>query len=114
MELEWNITSASAIARWTNYGRKSAACLWLACSYCNDAKNNRVVVLDPESGELVSLFNPRQQIWKEHFAWTEQGDTLIGLTPIGRATIVALSLNHRILVNARKLWVSWGIHPPKD
>ena len=88
--------------------------LWLACSYCNDAKNKRLVVLDPESGELVNLFNPRTQKWAEHFEWVEEGEKIIGLTPVGRATVVALSLNRPVVVIARKLWASWGKHPPTD
>lgn len=88
--------------------------LWLACSGCNDAKNNRLAVLDTESDQLVSLFNPRIQIWSEHFSWNEEGDTIIGLTAVGRATVAALRLNRPLLVNARNLWVSWGLHPPKD
>ena len=27
--------------------------LWLACSLCNDHKGQRIVALDPETGELV-------------------------------------------------------------
>src|SRR6266508_111542 len=60
--------------------------LWLACSPCNDFKGDRVAALDPESGLIVSLFNPRRQRWHEHFAWTPAGDRILGRTPTGRAT----------------------------
>src|SRR5258708_5281869 len=62
--------------------------LWLACSLCNDHKSDRVAALDPVTGEVVRLFNPRRQVWTEHFRWTEEGDCILGLTPVGRATVV--------------------------
>ncbi len=88
--------------------------LWLACSLCNDHKSNRIAGPDPLSGEVVRLFNPRQQLWHDHFRWTEQGDRIIGLTPTGRATVATLNLNRPVLVKARQLWVSVGWHPPAE
>jgi hypothetical protein len=40
--------------------------LWLACSLCNDHKADRIAAPDPLSGEVVRLFNPRQQSWCDH------------------------------------------------
>jgi hypothetical protein len=88
--------------------------LWLACSLCNSYKGTRVVALDASTGMLVPLFNPRLQGWREHFAWTESGERIVGLTPIGRATVGALNLNRSSLVQTRRAWVSVGWHPPKD
>jgi len=88
--------------------------LWLACSPCNDAKGSRIAALDAVSGEVVRLFNPRDQLWSEHFAWSVKGDLIIGLTSIGRATVQALKLNRASLVMARQLWVTVGWHPPRD
>lgn len=88
--------------------------LWLACSLCNEHKGIRTVALDPLTGEMVPLFNPRRQVWQEHFAWTTEGDRIIGLTAIGRATVIALNLNRPSLVKARQVWVAAGWHPPKD
>jgi hypothetical protein len=62
----------------------------------------------------MALFNPRRQIWREHFAWTPEGDRIIGLTAVGRATTVALNLNRPALVKARQVWVAAGWHPPQD
>jgi hypothetical protein len=62
----------------------------------------------------VSLFNPRQQRWRDHFAWNEDSTTIIGLTACGRATVVALRLNHPLIVAARSIWASVDQHPPKD
>ena len=87
--------------------------LWLACSLCNDHKSDRIAALDPFTGTIVRLFDPRHQVWREHFAWTAEGDRLVGLTPTGRATIAALHLNRPSLVKAREAWVSVG-WPPTD
>jgi hypothetical protein len=88
--------------------------LWLACSLCNDHKSGRIAAQDPVSGEVVRLFNPRTQMWSEHFRWTSESDRIIGLTPSGRATVIALNLNRLTLVKARQAWASVGWHPPKD
>src|SRR5688572_29295041 len=44
--------------------------LLLACSRCNDFKRDQIAGIDPETGETVALFNPRTQIWSEHFVWS--------------------------------------------
>ena len=41
--------------------------LWLACSMCNDHKGNRIAAPDPSTGEAVRFFDPRRQVWAEHF-----------------------------------------------
>jgi hypothetical protein len=47
--------------------------------------------VDPETGQLVSLFNPRQQEWSQHFRL--QGFVIEPLTAEGRATARLLRLN---------------------
>ncbi len=88
--------------------------LWLACNRCNEHKGDRVKAVDPQTGEVVPLFNPRTQAWSEHFAWTAAGDEIVGRTPIGRATVEALQLNRQVLVKARRVWVAAKLHPPKE
>jgi len=95
-------------------GPTTADNLCLACASCNGYKRVSTHAADPESGEEVALFNPRQQRWQEHFAWSEDGATIIGLTACGRATVVTLKLNHPLAVAARSIWVSVGLHPPED
>jgi hypothetical protein len=94
-------------------GPTEEANLWLACPLCNAHKGDRIIALDADTGETVRLFNPRQQAWVEHFAWTPEGDQILGRTPIGRATVIALQLNRPSLVKARRAWVSVGWHPPE-
>ncbi len=86
--------------------------LWLACSYCNEYKGNRVTAEDPESGRVVLLFNPRLDVWNDHFTWVESGARVIGKTDVGRATVTSLRLNRKTLVRARRYWIAAGWHPP--
>jgi hypothetical protein len=86
--------------------------LCLACELCNQYKWTQTEGLDPKSGEVVSLFNPRNEQWREHFVWTSDGIEIIGITACGRATIGALRLNNNLAVIVRKNWVQAGWHPP--
>lgn len=42
--------------------------LALSCFDCNRFKGSVITSVDPVSGEIVSLFNPRSQLWGEHFS----------------------------------------------
>ena len=86
--------------------------LCLACGSCNGFKGASQTALDPETKQIVPLFNPRAQIWSDHFRWSDSGTRLIGLTPSGRATINRLKINRAITVKARQRWVAAGWHPP--
>jgi hypothetical protein len=88
--------------------------LCLACASCNGYKQASTYATDPETGKEVPLFNPRQQRWREHFTWSEDGTRIIGLTACGRATVVTLKLNHPLVVTARSIWVTFHRHPPTD
>ncbi len=57
--------------------------LWLACPICNRYKGDRIAAIDPETNETISLFNPRTQVWSEHFEWTADGLRIVGKTPVG-------------------------------
>ncbi len=85
-----------------------------ACFGCNGHKQVRTHAIDPESGERVALFNPRQQTWREHFAWSADFTLVVGQTPCGRATVEALKLNRLGLINLRRALVVTGFHPPAD
>jgi hypothetical protein len=94
-------------------GKTEEANLWLACPLCNRYKASKTTALDPQSGAEVPLFNPRQQEWRQHFCWSQDGLRIVGLTPVGRATVVALHLDDdpdALLV--RSYWVLAGWHPP--
>lgn len=86
--------------------------LCLSCPSCNRYKASRQTGIDPITQEQVRLFHPHLQAWTEHFAWSEDGTEIIGVTPIARATISALKMNRPQLIRVRKMWVKMGEHPP--
>ncbi len=79
--------------------------LWLACPLCNGYKRDQTYAIDAVTGEQISLFNPRQQVWFEHFRWNEDGTEIIALTACGQATIITLKLNNKYLIRARQRWL---------
>ncbi len=87
--------------------------LWLSCGLCNRYKGTQTDGFDKETQNIVALFNPRRQIWTEHFAWSGDGTLITGTTPTGRATVNALKLNNEIAVEVRRNWILAGWHPPK-
>jgi len=87
--------------------------LWIACSLCNRYKGSQVTGTDPLHGDAVVLFNPRMQVWSEHFRWSAEGADIHGITPTGRATVAALQLNNALAVEVRRNWILAGWHPPE-
>jgi len=86
--------------------------LCLACPVCNNAKRDRIQGNDPVTGRSVRLFHPRLDQWADHFRWSDDFGTILGRTPVGRATAVALEMNHARVVQIRLLWARFGLHPP--
>ncbi|MDQ2827656.1 MAG: HNH endonuclease [Chloroflexota bacterium] len=87
--------------------------LALACQGCNNHKYDKTEARDPASDQFAPLYHPRHDRWDEHFTWSADFALLIGLTPTGRATVDALSLNRDGVVNLRRLLYAHGEHPPK-
>jgi hypothetical protein len=85
-----------------------------SCFGCNGHKHAKTQSIDPDTDKQVLLYHPRQQIWTEHFAWSDDFTLIIGKTPHGRATVVALHLNRTGVVNLRRLLVGAGLHPPRE
>jgi hypothetical protein len=69
------------------------------CPFCNAAKGPNLSGRDPESGNIERLFDPRHQDWFDHFQL--RGPVIIGLTPVGRATVDVLKLNDARRVQLR-------------
>lgn len=94
-------------------GSNERSNLWLACSLCNAFKGDRIGGQDSETGRLTRLFDPRRQVWMEHFSWSHDNSLIVPLTPTGRVTVELLRLNRPVLVRSRKLWTLAGWHPPE-
>ena len=88
--------------------------LALACFHCNRRKSDKTVAVDPETGEVVQIFNPRRHIWKKHFAWSADGLRIVPLTSNSRATAALLELNLKRILLIREADVVVKRHPPID
>jgi len=93
-------------------GPTAAENLALSCQGCNSHKFTKTEAIDPLTKQPVPLFNPRIQQWTEHFTWNQDCSLVIGLTPIGRATVAALHLNRPGVINLRQALYAVGKHPP--
>ena len=75
-------------------GITDAENLAFTCWRCNRYKGTDLGSFDPETGVFSFLFNPRTQLWAEHF--TPDDDlNLCGLTPEGRTTVKLLQINSK-------------------
>lgn len=93
--------------------------LALACRRCNERRYNFTTGIDFKTGLETQLFQPRQQVWAEHFIWTADGVKIISITSVGRATCNRLDLNDEFhndgfIQRARRFWLQGGWHPPSD
>lgn len=84
-----------------------------ACLGCNSYKSSHTEATDPATGNKASLFDPRRQKWGSHFTWSANLTDILGTTPTGRATIIALKMNRQNLINLRRLVLLIGQHPPR-
>ena len=91
-------------------GETSPENLALCCIECNRRKGPNISSVDPQTRQRTDLFDPRRQIWTEHFAW--HGALLVGLTPMGRATIAVLEINRPPRVTVRQALIEEGVFPP--
>lgn len=88
-------------------GTDDVANLALCCLRCNLYKGTDLTGIDPMGRDVVPLFDPRRQAWHEHFLW--QRAILIGITPIGRATVLLLQINAQARVRMREALIAEGI-----
>jgi hypothetical protein len=81
--------------------------LALACFHCNRHKGPNIATIDPQSRQLVRLFNPRIDHWNEHFQ-LRHGE-IAGLTAVGRGTAALLQFNSPQRLQARRSLVRSGL-----
>ena len=90
-------------------GETTAENLAYACFQCNRAKGPNLASIDPTTGAVTPLFNPRTQRWGEHFRW--RGPVIEALTAVGRAPIHLLRLNDPDQVSIRTNLLAQGRYP---
>ena len=68
--------------------------LALACIDCNLSKSSNIAGRDPQSSGIIALFDPRRDVWADHFQFAEA--YIVGTTAIG-ATLDRLTHRCHIL-----------------
>jgi hypothetical protein len=80
------------------------------CALCNKYKGSDLTSIDPDTGRLEPLFNPRLHRWNEHFELV--GATLVSRTPTGGVTTRLLQLNDPSRRLERAILVDAGFFDP--
>lgn len=78
-----------------------------ACFDCNRHKGTDLGSIDPNTGKVTLLFNPRTQKWHNHFRLQADG-AIIARTAAGRATARLLSFNDPLRVQIRADLIAAG------
>ena len=80
-----------------------------SCADCNAHKGSDLAGLDPETGRLERLFNPRTDRWKAHFEWNSAA--LVGKTARGRVTVALLQINREERLAVRRELMALALYP---
>lgn len=93
-------------------GKTILSNLAYACPHCNQNKGSDIATFsDEENDTLVRFFNPRKDIWNEHFE-INNGE-ILPKTLIGNATIRILHFNQPERVILRQALIAIGEYPPQ-
>ena len=82
--------------------------LAFSCFRCNKCKGPNLSGIDPDTGQIIGLFNPRTDQWTKHFRW--DGARLVGRTALGRATVNVLQFNRPDAVLVRETLLEEGVY----
>jgi hypothetical protein len=93
-------------------GATEADNLCWSCYLCNGYKGSDIGSIDWNYSErLTPLFNPRTQMWEEHFRFDLATGLFEALSPEGRVTIFLLRLNSDEQVKTRQLLLTSKRYP---
>jgi hypothetical protein len=67
---------------------------------CNLHRGSDLTGIDPESGQVTLLFNPRRDQWDDHFV--RDALFIVGRSPVGRTTVRLLQLNAPARLRVRR------------
>jgi hypothetical protein len=74
----------------------------LSCHHCNKKKGPNIASISSDQpASIVRLFNPRTDVWTEHFEL--RGPVIVGITAIGQATVELLDMNAPAKLRLRSL-----------
>lgn len=88
-------------------GKTEVANLAYACQVCNRYKGTDLTSIDPSTGNISVIFNPRRDNWADHFRI--EVAAVIPLTAIGRATVSILRLDKSWRLTERKKLFDLGM-----
>ena len=83
-----------------------------ACFLCNRMKGSDIFTILPPDLSPIRLYNPRTDIWTEHFSI--ESTMIISKTKIGQATINILQLNSEERLIERTLLLSKNAFPHQN
>jgi hypothetical protein len=89
-------------------GTNEKSNLALSCRSCNLYKSDSVSLFDEETKKEMRFFNPRKDVWSEHFFIDKSSGEIQDLTNIGKATISRLRINSEAQIAARLQWLKLG------
>jgi hypothetical protein len=90
-----------------HHGPTELGNLALACYWCNSYKGDNLSGVDPVTGNIARLFDPRHDNWQIHFLW--EGPVLVGVPDVARATIDCLWMNAPLRVALRSTLLDEGV-----
>jgi hypothetical protein len=114
LEFSSNPFSVEHISPVSKGGTDDLENLALACQGCNNYKAAKTEAFDSISQSVAGFYNPRKDVWNEHFVWNEDFTEIVGLTAKGRVTVIAFKLNRETVINLRRILTMVGEHPPKN
>ena len=80
-----------------------------AGAWCNRQKGSDIAAIDPATGQLVRLLNPRTDRWSEHLLLV--GGRIEWRTAIGEATVRLLKMNDQHRIEEREILRVNGKYP---
>lgn len=93
-------------------GPTEADNLAYACTFCNRNKGSDIGSIVLETGHLVRFYNPRVDMWADHFQLN--GSQIKPLTEIGEVTARILGFNNNDRIMEREELMRSGQYPTKE
>jgi hypothetical protein len=90
-------------------GESNLENLALACFQCNRHKGPNAASVDPKTKSIVRLFNPRTDVWRDHFR-AEDG-RITAMIDIARVTSALLNFDDSEREEARRNLMRTGHYP---
>jgi HNH endonuclease len=83
-----------------------------SCPHCNQNKGSDIATFIDDKNELtIRFFNPRTDVWQDHFEIHE--GKILHKTPIGKATTTILDFNQPERTMLRQALIAIGQYPKK-